>query len=174
MYFEIENEQIIKSHSSLPDSYRNISNFFALKLEQLVDLSWSGNPGIKFYPYIEQRPEIPENSVLVGPTYTIDHENKRVVGSFSVEQITPRVPNVPRSISARQIRMWLVKNGYSLAEIESKIDAIEDPLQRDLVRVEWEYAPYIERNHPMIGPISTSLEMTSEEVDRAFIEGSLI
>lgn len=174
MYFEIENEQIIKKHSSLPDSYKNISNFFALKPEQLLDLSWSGNSGIKFYPYVEQRPEIPENSVLVGPTYTIDHENHRVIGTFAVQQITPRVPTIPRSVSARQIRMWLIKNGYSLSQIESKIDTIEDTLQRDLVRVEWQYAPYIERSHPWLVPLAESLGLSESQIDQAFLEASTI
>jgi|694.fasta_scaffold00202_67 hypothetical protein len=174
MYIEIENEQIIKQHTTLPNSYKNISNFFALESEQLADLSWSGNPGIKFYPYVEQRPEIPDNSVLVGPTYTIDHENHRVLGSFEIQQAPPHVTNIPRSISARQIRMWLVKNGYSLAQVEAQIESIEDPLQRDLIRVEWEYAPYIERNHPWLVPLAQSLGLSEQQIDQAFIEASVI
>jgi len=87
--------------------------------------------------------------------------------------IEPQV-GIPQTISARQIRMWLVSHGISLSAIESAIDQIEDVQQRELVRVEWEYAPYIERNHPMLVPISNSLGFTEEQIDQAFIEASAL
>jgi hypothetical protein len=83
-------------------------------------------------------------------------------------------PGVPASVSARQIRLWLVQNGISLASVEAAIDAIPDTLQRDLVRVEWEYAPYIERSHPMLGPLAEALGLTAEQVDDAFREASVL
>jgi hypothetical protein len=77
---------------------------------------------------------------------------------------------VPESVSARQIRLWLIRNGVSLAQVESAIDAIPDQLQRDSVRVEWDYAPYIERTHPMLIPLAAALGLTEQQVDQAFIE----
>lgn len=175
MYVEIENNQIVKNHSSLPDSYRNISNFFALEAEKLIDLSWSGNSGVKFYPYIEYRPEsMSENSVLIGPEYIIDHENHCVIGTFKTSPEPVITPVVPQTITARQIRMWLVLHGYSLKQVEEAIQAIEDLKQRELVSIEWEFAPYVERNHPMVISIASALGMTEEDIDQAFIEGSII
>jgi len=81
-------------------------------------------------------------------------------------------PVIPESVTARQIRLWLVQHGYSLATVEAAIEAIPDPLQRDIVRIEWEYAPYVERSHPMVMPIAAGLGMTAEDVDQAFIEGN--
>jgi hypothetical protein len=83
-------------------------------------------------------------------------------------------PPIPESISARQIRLWLINNGVQLAQVESAIDTIEDLILRETTKVEWEYAPYIERNHPMLVPLAQILGLSSSDIDRAFIEGQYI
>lgn len=82
--------------------------------------------------------------------------------------------SVPASVSARQIRLWLLRQGISLAAVDAAIDAIPDQLQRDSVRVEWDYAPYVERTHPMLLPLAAALGLTEQQVDQAFIEASSI
>lgn len=78
-------------------------------------------------------------------------------------------PEVPANVSARQIRLWMVSTGITLAQIETLIDNIPDPQQREYTRVEWEYAPYIERNHPMVAVFGTALGLTEEQIDAGFI-----
>jgi hypothetical protein len=173
-YIEIHNNEIIYHHPSLPVTYKNISNFFALEPELLLDLGWSGNEGVKFYPYIEQRPELPENSQLIGPTYTIDEENKRVIGTYEVVEVIPATPIVPESITATQIRLWLIENNFSLSNIDNLIQSIEDQKTREKVMTEWEYAPYILRNHPFISTIGSALGLDDSQIDQAFIEASNI
>lgn len=81
-------------------------------------------------------------------------------------------PVIPASVSARQIRLWLIQNGFQLSQIDSAIDSIEDTTTRQIVKVEWEYAPYVERSHPMLIPLAAALGLTEEQVDQAFIEAS--
>jgi hypothetical protein len=81
---------------------------------------------------------------------------------------------IPQIISARQIRLWLIQHNFQLSQIESAIDTIEDPMVRETVRVEWEYAPYIERSHPWIVPLAQSLGLSEEQIDQAFREASVI
>lgn len=83
-------------------------------------------------------------------------------------------PIIPQTVSARQIRLWLIQHNFQLSQIESAIDTIEDPLVRETVRIEWEYAPYIERSHPWLVPLAQSLGLTEEQIDQAFREASLI
>ncbi len=83
-------------------------------------------------------------------------------------------PAVPASVSARQIRLWLVARGVSMAAVDAAIDAIPDALQRDSVRVEWEYAPYVERSHPMLVPLAAALGLTEAQVDQAFVEAATL
>jgi hypothetical protein len=80
--------------------------------------------------------------------------------------------SVPASVSARQIRLWLLRQGISLASVDAAIDAIPDQLQRDSVRVEWDYAPYVERSHPMLIPLAAALGLTEAQVDQAFVEAA--
>jgi len=82
--------------------------------------------------------------------------------------------SIPESISARQIRLWLINNGIQLSQVESVINNIEDPLTRETIKVEWEYAPYIERNHPMLVPLAEALGLTENQIDIAFIQASNI
>jgi hypothetical protein len=167
MYAEIINNTVITIHYNLPSIYNNISNFFALDKALLYDLSWSGNEGIKFYEYIA--PESPpEDQTIESVSYTIDDENKKVYGINNTIPKPP--PEVPENISARQIRLWLIKNGISLSTVTDAIATIENEELKESTLVEWEYAPYVERNHPLIETIGAILGLSSEQIDNAFIE----
>jgi hypothetical protein len=87
---------------------------------------------------------------------------------------TPSVSNNYPKVSARQVRLWLIQNGISLQSVYDAINTIEDPSLRDSVAVEWEYAPYIERSHPMLIPLGQNLGLTEPQIDQAFIEASNI
>lgn len=82
--------------------------------------------------------------------------------------------DIPQTVSARQVRIWLIQHGISLSQVENAIDNIQDPVTRDITRVEWEYAPYIERSHPMLIPLGDALGLSSEQIDQAFIEANNI
>lgn len=86
----------------------------------------------------------------------------------SVQQV------VPSSISARQIRLWLIDNNISLSSIDNAISNISDAVLREKTQVEWEFAPYVERNHPMISTLGSMLGLNSEQIDQAFIQASVL
>jgi hypothetical protein len=81
---------------------------------------------------------------------------------------------VPATISARQIRLWLVGHGYTMAQVEQAIDGIPDQQQREMVRVEWEYAPYVERTHPMLTSLAAALGLDEAAVNQAFREAATL
>lgn len=81
---------------------------------------------------------------------------------------------VPPQVSARQIRLWLVRNGIPLATVEDAIDSIMDQPTRDAIRVEWEYAPYVERSHQWLVPLAQVLGLDEAAVDAAFREASAL
>jgi hypothetical protein len=70
--------------------------------------------------------------------------------------------------------LWLVQHGVDLNQIEYLISNIEDPLVRETVKIEWEYAPYVERSHPWLIPLAQSLGLNEEQIDQAFREASVI
>lgn len=104
-------------------------------------------------------------------TWEVRDQSGVLIGT---NQSTDLTPPVPESVSARQIRLWLLRHGISLAAVDAAIDSIPDQLQRDSVRVEWDYAPYVERTHPMLVPLAVALGLTEQQVDQAFIEASSI
>lgn len=80
--------------------------------------------------------------------------------------------SIPQTVSARQIRLWLVQHGFQLSQIDEAINSIQDPIIRETVKIEWEYAPYVERNHAWLEPLANSLGLNSEQIDQAFLEAS--
>jgi hypothetical protein len=89
------------------------------------------------------------------------------------EWVLPVQP-APESVTARQIRLWLVRHGVTLAQVDAAIDAIPDPQQREECRVEWSWAPYVERTHPMLIPLAAALGLSEAQVDDAFREAAVI
>jgi hypothetical protein len=112
--------------------------------------------------------------------YYIGTDYNEYVSKCGEVMITPRLnsdnePVLPEPrISARQVRLWLIQNGVALQSVYDAINTIEDPSLRDSVAVEWEYAPYIERSHPMLVPLAQSLGLSESDIDRAFIEASTL
>ncbi len=97
--------------------------------------------------------------------------------SMTTEQIeaeNQRIRSIPKSVSARQVRLWLVGRGFTMAAVDAAISAIADEQTRESVRVEWEYAPYIERSHPMLAPLAAALGMDDAALDVAFREAAVL
>lgn len=82
-YAEIENNNIVEIYNVLPESWRNVSNFNSLTDQELSDLSWTGNEGCSFYPVeTNARPSFNPLYEIFEPEYSIDHDAKKVTGSW--------------------------------------------------------------------------------------------
>lgn len=117
------------------------------------------------------------SDVPVQPPNTVEDSNQRVVeiqetGVVLIRSWIPAPVIVPETISARQIRLWLVNNNMSLTGVENAINSIVNEQLRESTLVEWEYAPYVERNHPMVETLGQVLGLNSNQIDQAFIEAS--
>lgn len=136
--------------------YYNIENYSLQEIDDNIIEEWRIKNNPKYHYYIKA-PDKPSNDAVWNN------------GSWTIPS-----PSIPSTISARQVRIWLIQNGIGLSVVENAIDNIPDPATRDITRVEWEYAPYIERNHPMLVPLAQSLGLSESDIDRAFIEGSAL
>lgn len=120
-------------------------------------------------PVKSDSPTQPENS------YEDISQRNVVVEDDGVIVTRVYLPNpitVPPTISARQVRLWLIDNDISLTSVENAINSIINETLREKTLVEWEFAPYIERNHPLIQTIGNTLGLTSEQIDQGFIAAS--
>lgn len=122
---------------------------------------------------------LPIKSDTPQPENTTEDENQRTVvveeDGVNITRVwvtNPVVVSVPPSISPRQIRLWFINNNILLSSVEAAINSISDSVLREKTMVEWEYSPYVERNHPMINTLGATLGLTGEQIDTAFIEAS--
>jgi len=82
-------------------------------------------------------------------------------------------PPMP-ALTSRQLRLGLVLHGISLSSVEAAIDAIEDPTDREVARIEWEYATTFERSHPLVNQVGTALGLTPEQIDAMWTEAATL
>lgn len=101
------------------------------------------NPQIR--QWMSENPDAPVH-VYVGPT---------------AEEVRASMP----SISARQLRLGLVRGGISLDTVTTTIEAMPAGPSKDEARIEWEYATTFNRMHPLIISVSSALGLSPDQVD---------
>lgn len=85
----------------------------------------------------------------------------------------PYIAPIP-SLTPRQLRLLLLQMGIQLTAIDQYIEAIVDPAQKAIAKVEWEYASEYKRDHQLVVQIGEALGMTSEQMDEGFRQASLL
>lgn len=88
----------------------------------------------------------------------------------------PPPPEIPPSMTARQLRLWLVRHGVALAAIEAAIAALDEPARTE-ARIEWEYATQFERTHPLLRGLAAAVlgldgGALDAALDAAFVEAA--
>ena len=74
-------------------------------------------------------------------------------------------PALLGDITARQIRLGLIGGGIMLADVDSAIESIADPTDRETARIEWQYASSFRRDHPLIAMVGNQLGLTEQQID---------
>lgn len=125
-------------------------------------------------PILSDSPEQPANTIEnIDARQVVIHKNGvDIIRTWIEKPLDPIV--VPEVISPRQIRLWFIQNNIPLSSVENAIASIEDDIVRETTQVEWEYSPYVERNHPMINTLGSVLGLSPEQIDQAFIQASVL
>lgn len=120
---------------------------------------------------VVQNVEFAERGYEVPGKLVIPAENSGPGWAWDGEAFSPPAPSTPSlaPLTARQLRLGLVATGVSLTAVEAAIDAIEDATDREVARVEWEYASQFERNHPLIDRVGAAVGMTSTQINDAWV-----
>lgn len=93
------------------------------------------------------------------------HRFKYDIGSSQI------VRRVPEKVTARQAVQALILNN-KLALVQPAIDAIADPVQRQLVQAEWDKSQEFERNRPTLIALATAIGLSASELDALFIQAA--
>lgn len=81
---------------------------------------------------------------------------------------------VPAPITRRQLRLWLLRQGKTDADVRAAIGAIPDPAARAAALIEWEDSTSYDRGHPLIAAVGSALGFTAEQIDAGFAAAATI
>ena len=96
--------------TGLPGSYRNISNFYYLTANEVVDLSWAGYDGEGFWPAtIEAQPDYDINQKLE-KAFNLNEANKTVTISFNIVALSPS--EYQQRINGLNAQIRVIRDNY--------------------------------------------------------------
>lgn len=102
-------------------------------------------------------------SVIDAPTdFSYDTYKARWDGT-EWRAITP-VPSITR----RQCRLWLLKNGLRSKDVVGAINAITDPDEQERAHIEWEDAGVFHHTHPLIALLAAYIGIDPDTLPDAF------
>lgn len=104
-------------------------------------------------------------SIVAGVQVTL------LTGDFS-EGVTP-VTLPPRPLTRRQLRLWLLGQGITSADIEAAIGALP-PGGREAALIEWQDSGEYHRDHPVLGQIAQALGLTEADLDAAWPQAAAL
>lgn len=95
-------------------------------------------------------------------------------GEYDVLPYAPpnaeRVREAMPPITRRQLRLTLVRNGFSLATITDTIAALPAGQAKDEAQIEWEDSTTFDRLNPTLLTIASALDLSPETVDTLWTE----
>lgn len=103
------------------------------------------------------------------PMYRLTPDMSSLELAPLVEMPLPPQP-LPAVVSMRQARLALLAAGR-LDEVGAAIDSLPSP-QKEIARIEWEYASEVERYSEMTLLISGALGMSDDDLDSLFIDAA--
>ena len=91
------------------------------------------------------------------------------IRNLSQQEIEDRLPKPPNSCTPRQFRLALINSNIDIDTIETMLNNIQDPTQKKIALIEWEYSIEIKRDHPLISSFAQQLNITEQQLDDIFI-----
>lgn len=79
-------------------------------------------------------------------------------------------PPIPTAVTMRQARLALLQANL-LTQVNNAIAAMPGPAG-EAVRIEWEYAQGLDRNHALVQALIPALGLTEAQVDALFTEAA--
>lgn len=98
--------------------------------------------------WIEDHPEFPIGAYAPPPPPTL-------------EELRAQIP----PLTARQLRLGLVRHGISLSSVTVTIEAMPAGPEKEKAQIEWEYATTFNRMHPLIATVGAALNLTDIQID---------
>lgn len=132
-----------------------------------IDVLWSNTELNAIGLYIPYDPGVPDGYSVANTSVHRVGDTVRYVYSLVAD---PEETPLDHPLSARQIRLGLIRNGYSLNFVQSIIDAIPDQQQREEAQVWWEFSTYVHWDHEMTQALLTLAGINQEDAITMWME----
>lgn len=100
--------------------------------------------------------------------YAVAQGTTEAIGADDPEVVAFLNPPTPvPDVTPRQLRLWLIRNGIALAQIDTAIDGLPEEI-REEARVEWTWAPTFKRSNPLFDMLGPTLGLSSQQIDDGF------
>lgn len=136
-------------------------------VQNLDQASFETKMACGIYPIVLDNDLIPDNHY--------EDESKRGIsiqpeGVYITRTWIDSLIKIPNEISATGIRYLLSQYNISLEQMDEAINNISNPMLRNLIKIEWEYATTINRNSIILKLINQTFELTFEQINNGFIQ----
>ena len=130
--------------------------------------------------------EISENGFTIEPEFegiqemlsglTDKQQILNALSQFNPEYVWAVTYEKPplKPLTRRQFRLALVMNGFALADIEARINQIEDSTQRQITLIEWQDGAAFERYSPNLLKMAKLMNLSSLQVDELWSQASTL
>jgi len=121
----------------------------------------------KPFPNYDSRTQITERVDtldLVKKEFIIDY----IVRDLTTQEIEEIEDSEFTVCTPKQFRLAMMEFGIDPDYITSMLSSIPDETQRKIAMITWEYAVYIEKNHPLISEFASSLGVDRVQLNNIF------
>lgn len=94
-----------------------------------------------------------------------------LTGDYSEGVVPVILP--PRPLTRRQLRLWLLGQGITSADIEAAIGALPAG-ERDAALIEWRDSSEYHRDHPVLVQVAGVLGLTAEDIDAGWAQAVML
>ena len=162
MWINPVTQKVFRNHADIRSEFLNVS-FPSTMLEKniidvgLIPVQTIPSPEVDPFVQVVEEEEAP---ILIDGQWT----QQWTIRDLTPEEIQAKIPSV---ITMRQARLALLQEGL-LDQVQSTIDSIEDPSVRASAKIEWEYATEINREHPWVQNLSSSMGISENRLNELF------
>jgi len=127
-----------------------------------IEQRWTSEELAAIGLFVPEDPGVPEGKIAT--SMSVQRVGEVVVVVYVLEDAPP--PSADPAgypLTARQLRLGLIRHGITLSTVQAAISAIGDGQQRDEAQVYWEFSTVINWSHPMTRGLMALAGITPED-----------
>lgn len=122
---------------------------------------------IKCHSYADVQMQMFRDDAAQMGTPLDEYEDLIDLVKSNIKPVVPGPKPKVHTVTMAQARKALILSGFDLAKVEVVFQTLPQPAQA-LARVDWEFAPTVHRDNPLVAAVQRSENWTDNQVDALF------